>query len=156
MNVLLTCAGRRSYLVRYFKEALHGRGQVIACDCSPGAPGLRDADRAIVLPRRDEPGYLDTLLSTCREHAARLLITVADLELEELARTSARFRAVGTIPVVAPLTTIAACRDKWAAFHLLRSLDIPTPLTFLSLDDTRRAETIGVATIYQSVDWVEN
>ncbi len=32
MNVLLTCAGRRNYLVHYFREALAGRGQVYAAD----------------------------------------------------------------------------------------------------------------------------
>src|SRR5262249_4634370 len=141
--VLLTCTGRRNYLVRYFKEALHGRGQVLACDCSASAPGLFDADRAFVVPRLDAPGYLDVLLSICRRHAVRLVVGVNDLELSDLAREAPRFRAAGAIPLVATPEVLALCRDKWAVFQFLRSLGVPTPLTYLSLADARQALACG-------------
>jgi hypothetical protein len=32
LNVLLTCAGRRHYLARYFRDALKGVGQLIGAD----------------------------------------------------------------------------------------------------------------------------
>ena len=44
MNVLLTCAGRRNYLDKFFQHALKGRGQVLAADASAEAPAFRDAD----------------------------------------------------------------------------------------------------------------
>jgi len=143
MNVLLTCAGRRSYLVQFFKEALGGRGQVIACDCSASAPALLDADRPVVVPRMDAPEYFDVLLSICREHAVRLIIAVNDLELGDLARAAHRFRAVGTFPVVASPQVLATCQDKWETCCLLRSLDLPTPKTYLSMADARQALARG-------------
>src|SRR5262249_2830496 len=90
MNVLLTCAGRRSYLVQFFREALCGRGEVIACDCCDNAPALADADRSFVVPRVNAPDYADTLLAVCRENAVRLVIGVNDLELADLARQAPR------------------------------------------------------------------
>jgi carbamoyl-phosphate synthase large subunit len=143
MNVLLTCAGRRNYLVRFFREALRGRGQVLACDCSADAPALGEADQALVVPRLDAPDYFDALLSLCRRHAVRLIVSVNDLELDGLARHAGRFRAAGTIPVVAAPPVLDLCQDKWAAFRWLRQIDLPTPNTYLSLADARAALARG-------------
>ncbi|HTU18409.1 MAG TPA: ATP-grasp domain-containing protein [Gemmataceae bacterium] len=139
MNVLLTSAGRRSYLVRFFKEALRGRGQVIACDCSKSAPALAEADCHFLVPPTDAPAYLDVLLSICRSQEVRLVLAVNDLELPDLAREASRFHAVGTMPVVSSPQLIATCQDKWAAFRWLRERGIATPETYLSLDDARQA-----------------
>ena len=139
MNVLLTCAGRRSYLVRFFKEALHGRGQVIACDFCDSAPALAEADRRFLVPPIDAPEYLDVLLSICRSQEVRLIIAVNDLELPDLAREAPRFHAVGTMPVVSSPRLIATCQDKWATFRWLGEMGVPTPETYLSLDDARQA-----------------
>ena len=49
MNVLLTCAGRRTNFVEFFRDALAGRGQVIACDCSTTAPALQAAGWSLLL-----------------------------------------------------------------------------------------------------------
>ncbi len=143
MNALLTCAGRRTYLVQSFKEALRGRGIVCACDCTGDAPALRDADRAFVVPRIDAPDYFGTLRSLCRQHAVRLLIAVNDLELVGLAQEAPRLRAAGTVAVVAAPEVIATCQDKWATFQLLRSLGVPTPATYLSVADARQALARG-------------
>lgn len=143
MNVLLTCAGRRSYLVRFFKEALRGRGRVIACDCRDNAPALAEADRRFLVPPIDAPGYLDVLLSICRSQQVRLVLAVNDLELPALAREVPRLQAVGTMPVVSSPELIAICQDKWATFCWLRELGIPTPETYPSLYDARQALADG-------------
>ena len=57
MNVLLTGAGRRNFLVHYFQAALGARGHVIACDASASAPALVEADERIVVPAMDHPEY---------------------------------------------------------------------------------------------------
>ncbi len=79
MNILLTCAGRRDYLVHYFRESLDGRGQVIACDSSQAAPALAAADRQFLVPAVDSPEYLEVLLAICREHHVRLLVPIHEL-----------------------------------------------------------------------------
>jgi len=72
MYVLLTCAGRRNYLVHLFKAALGDRGRVIACDSCPSAPALAESDESVVVPRVDHPDSYDVLVSTCRERRVRL------------------------------------------------------------------------------------
>ena len=45
INILLTSAGRRGYLVEYFVDALAGRGRVIAANSDTSAPALAAADQ---------------------------------------------------------------------------------------------------------------
>ena len=139
MNVLLTCAGRRRFLVRYFCEALAGRGEVIACDSSEHAPALQDADRSFVVPAIDRSDYFDVLRSLCRRHQVRLLIPINDLELLGLAERAADFLADGTIVLISSPGVISLCQDKWAAFEFMKAHGIPTPDTYQSIAAVRTA-----------------
>jgi carbamoyl-phosphate synthase large subunit len=143
VNILLTWTGRRNYLIQCFKAAVGGRGQVIACDASELAPALAEADQRVILPPADRPDYLDVLLAVCRERRVRLLFPLCDVELAPLAQHADRFRALGTIPVLASPGVIATCLDKWASYQWLRSCDIPTPATYLTLEDARGALARG-------------
>jgi carbamoyl-phosphate synthase large subunit len=139
INILLTCAGRRNYLVDYFRQALAGRGQVFASDASLSAPALQEADRAFLVPAVTAPDYFDILLEICREHQVRLLFSLNDLELPLLARQRDQFLAIGTIPVVSSPTVVDLCFDKWATWNFLREIGVPTPLTFISLAEAQAA-----------------
>lgn len=139
MNILLTCAGRRKYLVRYFDEALGSRGRVLACDCSAQAPALVGVRNAFVVPPVDHPEYFDALLDACRRHEIGLLFSLNDLELHRLAQRAHEFRAIGTLPVISAPEVTALCLDKWATFEFLRRHDLPTPATFLTLVDAASA-----------------
>jgi carbamoyl-phosphate synthase large subunit len=143
MNILLTCAGRRNYLIEFFQAELGERGRVLACDSSVAAPALAAADEGLIVPPMDDPGYFDALLAICQEHQIRLLISVNDLELGGLAQRAEEFRELGTIPVVAPPSVISTCQDKWTTFQLLRSCDVATPDTYLCPERVREALASG-------------
>ncbi len=146
MNVLLTCAGRRNYLVRFFQEALRGRGQVFAADASAEAPALRQANKSFLLPPLSHAAYIDTLLTICRRHRVLLLISLNDLELPLLATHSRRFREVGTIPVISSPEVVETCFDKWSTFQFLKACNLEVPDTYLSLGDAREALARGQMT----------
>jgi carbamoyl-phosphate synthase large subunit len=80
MNVMLTCAGRRSYLVEIFKEAVGDRSRLFACDSSAEAPALQKADKAFIVPRVDREDYVDTLLAICEDHQIGLLVPALEPE----------------------------------------------------------------------------
>lgn len=146
MNVLLTCAGRRNYLIQFFREALGPEGRVFATDAAIHAPALREADEAFVLPLLDDPSYIDWLLGICRERRVNLLIPLNDHELPLLARHRARFHAIGTRPVISSSAVVETCYDKWRSFTFLRANGIPTARTFLSLDAARASLATGEIT----------
>lgn len=139
MNVLVTCAGRRNLLVRYFRAALQGRGQVCAADASAEAPALQEADRAFVVPPIDHPEYFDRLLGLCRQYEVRLVMSVSDLELPLLARHRQRFLDIGTIPVISSPEIVDICFDKWKTTEFLKQVDLVAPKTYLSLHCARQA-----------------
>ena len=110
MNVLLTCAGRRNYLVQYFREALSGRGRVLAVDSSQNAPSLSEADDSFVVPPVAHAGYVDFIYELCCRHAVRLLVPLNDLELPTFAASRDRFIKSGVIPVVSSVEAVDLCR----------------------------------------------
>ena len=139
MNVLLTCAGRRNYMVEYFRAALAGRGRVCAADSSGDAPALHEADQAFVVPPVSHPEYVDHILELCRQNEVGLLLSLNDLELPLLARNRERFCAQGTVPVVSSPEVIELCFDKWATARFLESCGIASPRTYLTLRDAEAA-----------------
>jgi pyridoxal phosphate-dependent aminotransferase EpsN len=139
MNILLTCAGRRSYLVRFFRKALGGRGHVVACDSSACAPALVEADRRFVVPAMDHPDYFEALVEICRDERVRLLFSPNDLELGGLARHTPRFLEAGTLPVVSAPAVLDICQDKWATCQFLERCQLASPKSYLTLADARSA-----------------
>ena len=129
MNVLITSAGRRNYLVEYFREAFHGSGFVAAADVSAYAPALYAADRSFLVPPLDDSTYIDTVIELCVRHEINLLVSVNDLELPTLALSKGRFAAVGTTVLVSDPDVIATCYDKLLAASFMQGQHIDCPRT---------------------------
>ena len=146
MNVMLTCAGRRCHTINAFKSAMRRGGRVFACDSSPDAPALQEADKAFVVPRVEEEGYLEALLDICAEYQVGLLIPAFEIELPLLAAHRARFAAIGTIPLVSSKTVIDTCYDKLESARFLTGCGLPATRTFTTLDAARDALTRGALT----------
>jgi carbamoyl-phosphate synthase large subunit len=139
MNIMLTCAGCRNYLVKFFQEALGNRGQVFAADACRHAPALQDADKAFLVPLVNHPDYFDTLEAICQQHQVRLLFPLNDLELPLLARQRQRFLDIGTIPIISSPAVVDLCFDKWATLGFLKRCGLRAPKTYRYLAEARQA-----------------
>lgn len=144
MNILLTCAGRRNYLVSFFKEALSGSGSVLAADADSSAPALQEADKSFLVPNVDHPEYVSTVVSICETHRVKLLISLNDLELPILAAAADKFIGQGVFPVVSSPAVIEKCFDKWSTCQFVVGLDLKAPKTFLTLPDAVNAIQDGL------------
>ena len=131
INLLILSAGTRNKVVQYFKKELAGKGHVYATDCSSLAPALYEADEAILVPRITEPGYLDQILSICREKRITGVLSLIDPELTLLARHREEFLAVGTTPIISPLDAVETSFDKYRMYQKLCELQIPTGRCFM-------------------------
>lgn len=134
MNVLLTCAGRRSYEIAAFKQAVGSSGRVLACDADPNAPAIRMADEAFVVPRIDAPEYVDELLELCASHAIGLVVPAFEPELPILAARRADFEAIDTIVMVSSPDVIATCYDKVRTDAFLAGIGVRSPRSCASLE----------------------
>lgn len=144
MNVLLTCAGRRNYLVQYFREALAGRGLICATDASPDAPAMQEADRAFVTPRIETPGYSEYLLTLCRTNDIGMVLSLNDLELPILAAARPKFIETGIMAVVSSEDVIDISFDKWRTSRFLESCGLATCQTHLTLASAVKAIDSGL------------
>ncbi|WP_192036956.1 ATP-grasp domain-containing protein [Halomonas sp. YLGW01] len=134
MNVLLTCVGRRSYLVDYFRQALAGEGVVIGVDMDPNTAGMACVDKAYLVPRADSGDYIPTLLDICMRERVGLLVSLSDLDLGPLSRAIEDFGRFGVQAFVSDPEVIEVANDKWACFEFLQRHRIPSPVTCLQLD----------------------
>lgn len=134
MNVLITCAGRRSYEIAAFRQAVGAGGRVLACDADPNAPAIRMADEAFVVPPIEAPDYVDELLRLCREHEIGLVVPAFEPELPVLSARRAEFEALRTTLLVSTPEVIATCYDKVKTAAFLADCGIRSPRTYLSLD----------------------
>lgn len=139
MNILFTCAGRRNYLINYFKEALRGEGRVFASDMQLTAPALVDADVALELPSIYDEDYIPGLLSIVRKHDIQAVIPLNDLELPILARHREALQAAGAKAIVAPEEVIRIAFDKWETVKFLEKVGLRSPKTFNCLKRAQEA-----------------
>lgn len=126
MNILILSAGTRNKVVQAFKEALHGKGRVIATDCSNLAPALYDADAFYIVPRITEEGYVDKILEICVRERITGVFSLIDPELSLLAKNRDRFLQIGTTPVVSDYDLVEKCFDKYSFYKMLKKMKVPT------------------------------
>ena len=143
MNILFTCAGRRTYLLKYFKENLSEGDKVVATDMQLSAPALQAADVKIQVPAVYDSNYVDITLGICKEQKIDLLLSLNDLELPILSENKARFEALGVKVVVSDPEVIDICFDKYKTAQWVESLGLHAPKTYVRLEDAKRALAAG-------------
>ena len=114
MNILLTSAGRRTYLVEYFKEALRMagvEGQVHTAN-SQECPAFYAADQWVETPLIYEPEYIPFLLDYCKHKQIGMVIPLFDIDVPVLAAHRNEFETIGTILVTADEDIARICNDK--------------------------------------------
>ena len=143
MNILFTCAGRRTYLLKYFKEQLGNQGKIIGADMQMTAPALSAADIRVLVPSVYDDNYVDVLHNICEQHHVDMLFSLNDLELPILAANKASFENAGTKVVVSSPEVIDICFDKLRTCEYVKSLGINVPRTYSNLQSALNALEIG-------------
>ncbi|MEE0947364.1 MAG: ATP-grasp domain-containing protein [Bacteroidales bacterium] len=144
MNILFTCAGRRTYLLKYFKENLSEGDLVVATDMQLSAPALQVADVKLQVPAVYAPNYIDTTLDICKKNKVDALISLNDLELPILANNKHLFEELGVKVIVSSIEVIDICFDKYKTAQWIESIGLKTPKTYIRLGDAKKALETGV------------
>ena len=144
MNILFTSAGRRDYLVNYFKEALNQQGNIHVANSSSGSTAMLSGDYSIVTPLIYEKEYIPFLKAYCKEHKIRALVPLFDIDLPILSNHKDEFKEIGVELIVSEPEVIAICNDKWKTYEFLFDNGFNTPCTFLTLADAIEAIEHGV------------
>ena len=134
MNVLLTSAGRRTYMVEYFKEVLKPyHGKVYAINSNLDAPALWIADGYEQAPLIHSDSYPQFIEEYCIKNGIQLVISLFDIDLPILSKLKERFLVLGITIVVADSWVVEMANDKWATYQFLKRHQFNTVLTYKSI-----------------------
>lgn len=143
MNILFTCAGRRTYLLKYFKDNLSEEDKIVATDMQLSAPALQVADVKLQVPAVYDPEYINITLNICKEHMIDALISLNDLELPILAENKASFEELGVKVIVSSPEVIDIAFDKYKTAQWVKSLGLVAPKTYVRMEDVKKALATG-------------
>lgn len=143
MNILFTCAGRRTYLLKYFKENMQEGDKIVATDMQLSAPALQAADIKLQVPAVYEKNYVDITLKICQDYQIDALISLNDLELPILAEQKQRFKELGVTVIVSDPQVIDIAFDKYKTAQWVENLGLNAPKTYVRLEDAKAALANG-------------
>lgn len=131
MNILITSAGTRNKIVQYFKKEFKGIGKVIATDMNNLAPAIYEADNFYLVPRIDDPTYIDKLLDICKKENINCLFALIDPELSLIAKNKERFLEIGVTPLISNYETVELAFDKYEMYKYLNLNNFKTAKTYI-------------------------
>lgn len=139
MNILMCSAGRRVELLKDFRKSMGADSRIIATDLSKYAPAIYEADKYYLVPRIDDPAYIDVILDICKKESIDAVTTLIDPEIMILAENRSRFEEIG-VEVLAPYDkTAKLCFDKYEMYKYLTAEGIPTVRTWGSYEEIIKA-----------------
>ena len=138
-NILFCSAGRRCKLIKDFKETIGDTGITVVAENSIYSPARYVADKSYTVPKITAPDYIDTIREICRKEDIKVILTLIDPEIEILAQNKARFEEMGILVMCPSEKSAKICFDKYEMYKYLRLNNIPTTLTYGSLEEFEKA-----------------
>lgn len=119
--------------------------EVWAGDIDPLAVGLYlvPPERRVLLPRGDDPHFVDALLRYVDRHRIDLVIPTVDTELAPVSARRADFVAVGARVLVEQVSTLQTCLDKHVLMQACAGV-VRVPQTLLLTDSTTQGGLDGL------------
>ena len=137
MNILLTSAGRRAYIVDYFKNC-SGVNKVYASN-SQYTIALKRADGYFLTPLIYDENYIPSIIEFCKNNSINVVLSLFDIDLLVLAKNEEAFKKNGIELILAPASFVEICNDKYRTYLFCKELGINTPKTYLHTDDVMAA-----------------
>lgn len=135
MNILITSAGTRNKVVQYFKKEFKNVGKVVATDMSELAPALYEADSYYLVPRIDDPTYINRLIEICKKEDIKCLFALIDPELSLISENKDRFLEIGVTPLISKSEAVELAFDKYKMFKYLEENGYKTAKTYIDKNE---------------------
>jgi carbamoyl-phosphate synthase large subunit len=100
---------------------------VVGADANPAAYGHFYLDESVVVPRGDEPGFLDAVTNLVADHDIDAILAGPEVELLALADEKARLGAQGATMLCPDAETVELCADKRQTHAAFVDAGIPVP-----------------------------
>ena len=131
MNVLITSVGTRNKVVQYFRKEFRDIGKVVVTDMSELAPAIYEADKYYIMPRIDDPSYIDKLIEICKKEKIKCLFALIDPELSLIAKNREKFLEIGVTPLISKYESVELAFDKYMMYKYLSSNGYKTAKSYI-------------------------
>jgi carbamoyl-phosphate synthase large subunit len=143
MNILILSVGTRNKIVQYFKKELACKGLVMATDCSNLAPALYEADKNFIVPRNNADGYIDNILSICKENDIKAVFSLIDTDLSLISKNEEKFKEIGTTIIGSNYELCERTLDKWRMYKWLEEHNYLCAKSYIDKDEFYNAVKSG-------------
>lgn len=130
-------------MVKYFKDALKGRGKVYVSNSDEKSIAFKYADEHVISPLIYDENYIPFLLNYCAENSIDILISLFDIDLLMLAKHKKSFDEIGTHVIVSDPQIVEICNDKWRTYQFLSNNGFHTPASCLKMNEVIKKISIG-------------
>jgi carbamoyl-phosphate synthase large subunit len=113
--VLITAIGGGGHgeqILKALRCAPAGRYRIFGADANAHCPQFCLVEQAFVLPRANDPAFLDAVLSMCRRFGVKALFHGCEPELKVYAENRDAIESEGIFVPINPLSVINTCMDK--------------------------------------------
>lgn len=131
MNILISSAGRRVSLLKYFRQEqnrMFRESKVIACDLDPSmSSASRIADDCCQVSPCTSPKFIDEMLEICVKYKVQVVIPTIDTELLSFAKNRELFESINTQVIISDPSFVTICRDKrlMNRFFINKGIKVP-------------------------------
>lgn len=143
MKILILSSGTRNKLVSYFIKEFKNVGKVICTDCNELAPTLYDADKYYIVPRIDNPDYIDIILNICKKENINGVFSLIDPELLLISKNKDKFLEIGVTPFVSDFEQVEMCFNKYEFYKFCKENGFPTVQSYIDIDEFKRDYETG-------------
>ena len=138
MNILITSCGRRTQLIKYFKNEFKDIGNVVVTDCDELAPALYFADKFYITNKINDINYINDLIEICKKENIKGIMSLIDPELSLLAKNKEKFKEIGVELIGSNYEATELCFDKYEFFKFLNENNFKCAKTYISLEDFKK------------------
>lgn len=127
MKILLTAIGRRVQLVKYLQRSCF----IIGVDSGKFLAAKKFADEFYIVPKINNPLYIESILKICEKERVDLLIPLYEKEFELLCGHRDKFNEIGTSLLLSDLEVINTFNDKYKTYEFFKKNNINTPKSYI-------------------------
>lgn len=138
----MTSTARRIDFVGFFQDALKNAGidgKVITADPEYNAPSLQAGDENYVIPEQTDSNYIESIVEICKKHQVNCLVPLNDWEVPQISAHKNELEKLGVSVFAPDLNIVKKVRDKAKYWELLEHFGVKTPLTYLNVEDAKKA-----------------
>jgi len=123
MRSAVGCLSAMALINELRKESV----RIIGIDCNPLSAGLHLCDKGYVVPRGDDPRFLEEILRICDIERPDAILSGPEEEILVLSKNKELFTKMNVLVLCPAYDTVKICTDKMETYKVFKSYGVPTP-----------------------------